>query len=180
MDAAERLQGKLVRYTSRFFAGDENSARDVVQHAFMQLCRVNVDSRPENIDAWLYRVCRNRAIDQCRRDERMQTGDHACVNQQIDAGVSSSQQLTERELWQLIQERIAVLPASQREAVELWSAGMRYAEIAEIMGRVETSIRVMVHRAITRLRNDPQIRLWLSDDGESQSSIIRDKITTNC
>ncbi len=164
LEAAKRLQGRLIRYTSRFFAGDQSRACDVVQHAFLQLCRVPDDSRPDNIDAWLFRVCRNRAIDVQRKDERLQTGQLQHVGQPLDGRPTSEETIDQHELWMLIQDCMATLPQPQREAIELWSNGFRYAQIAEIMDKVESSVRVMVHRAITKMRNDAAIRRWIADD----------------
>ncbi|MGI9515787.1 MAG: RNA polymerase sigma factor [Pirellulaceae bacterium] len=173
LEAAGRLQGKLIRYTSRFFGGDEEAAQDVVQHAFLQLCRTEGDKRPGKIDQWLYRVCRNRAIDLQRGRQRMQSSCQQLVCLHTDSSKSAFQQLSHAEICELVQERICHLPDSQSEAIDLWSHGLRYAQIAEIMDRAESSIRVLVHRGITKLRSDPAIRGWLSDEDE-QSADLRD------
>ena len=170
LEAAGRLQGKLIRYTSRFFGGDEEAARDVVQHAFLQLCRAEGDKRPEKIDQWLFRVCRNRAIDLQRGRQRLQTSCQQLVCLHTDSSKSAFQQLSHAEICDLVRERISRLPDSQSEAIDLWSHGLRYAQIAEIMDRAESSVRVLVHRGITKLRSDPAIRNWLSEDGGRSES----------
>src|SRR6476620_10491135 len=72
--ALERHEAELVRYAQRF-VGDLHAARDVVQHAFLRLC----DQDPEELRgreaAWLYRVCRNRALDWLRQAGRLQSFD---------------------------------------------------------------------------------------------------------
>ena len=176
LDAAGRMQGKLIRYTSRFFGGDEDTARDVVQHAFLQLCRSEANARPEKIDQWLYRVCRNRAIDTQRGRQRQQTGSQQSVYLQADASTSTFEKLSEKELGQLVRQRLSLLPDSQGEAIDLWSFGMRYAEIASVMDRPESSIRVLVHRGLCKLRSDPAIRGWLSDDDLSADSANQKKV----
>lgn len=176
LDAAGRMQGKLIRYTSRFFGGDEDTARDVVQHAFLQLCRTEVNARPAKIDQWLYRVCRNRAIDTQRGRQRQQTGSQQAAYMQADASGTTFEQLSQQELSHLVRDRVALLPDSQGEAIDLWSFGMRYAEIAEIMSRPESSIRVLVHRGISKLRSDPAIRGWLSDDDLPADSANQKKV----
>jgi len=164
MDAAGRMQGKLIRYTSRFFGGDEEPARDVVQHAFLQLCRSESAERPRKVDQWLYRVCRNRAIDTQRGQKRQQSGSQQSAYIQADACRTTFEQLSEKELNQLVRQRLALLPESQGEAIDLWSFGMKYSEISDVMQRPENSIRVLVHRGLNSLRSDPAIQRWLSEE----------------
>ena len=47
---------------------------------------------------------------------------------------------------------VAQLPASQREAIDLWCEGFSYREISQIAGQSEGNVRVLVHRAIKQLR----------------------------
>lgn len=178
LDAAGRMQGKLIRYTSRFFGGDEDSARDIVQHAFLQLCRTDASKRPQKIDHWLYRVCRNRAIDTQRGRKRQQTGSQQTVSMQVDACRTTFEQLSEQELSHLVRQRLALLPDSQGEAIDLWSFGMKYAAIALIMDRPESSVRVLVHRGLAKLRSDPAVRGWLSDDDSPADSVDQKKAST--
>ena len=46
----------------------------------------------------------------------------------------------------------------QREAVDLWTEGFSYREIAEITGNRQGQLRVLVHRALKRLRGDPAVK----------------------
>ncbi len=158
LDAAERLQARLVRYASRFFDGDVSRAQDVVQHAFLQLCRTAAPKRPHKVDQWLFRVCRNRAIDLQRHNGRHLTGQLDNMMDRVDEQlIGVGEKFSERELFELVHQRMVELPESQRESIELWSNGFTYAEVAEVMDRPESTVRVLVHRAITRLRQDKQL-----------------------
>jgi RNA polymerase sigma factor (sigma-70 family) len=68
------------------------------------------------------------------------------------------------ELHDRLRDRLARLPASQGEAVNLWADGFSYAEIARIMETSQGSVRLLVHRGLTRLRNDPITRQLLDGD----------------
>ncbi len=175
LDAAGRMQEKLIRYSSRFFGGDEEAARDIVQHAFLQLCRAEPETRPQKIDQWLYRVCRNRAIDTCRARQRQQSECQQSIDLQTDAGKNAFDKLSEKELNDLVRQRLALLPDSQGEAIELWSFGVKYSQIAEIMARPESSIRVLVHRGLSKLKSDPTIQGWLGQ--ESSTEVAADSIS---
>jgi RNA polymerase sigma factor (sigma-70 family) len=162
LDAAERLQDPLVRYVSRFLNGDINASHDVVQHAFLQLCRAGTEpgrkALPEPVDRWLYCVCRNRAIDVRRAAGREIPVYGSALDQRVDERLSDIEdRLSNKELYQLVRHRVAQLPDSQQEAIDLWSSGLGYADIAAVMEKPETTIRVLVHRAITRLRHDKSL-----------------------
>jgi DNA-directed RNA polymerase specialized sigma24 family protein len=62
------------------------------------------------------------------------------------------------------------LPAPQREAIDLWAQGLAYREIAEVLGRAEVGVRVLVHRGLKSLREHPQVRKWLEDSSEDNGS----------
>lgn len=95
---------------------------------------------------------------------------------QADACRTTFEQLSDQELSHLVRQRLALLPDSQGEAIDLWSFGMRYSEISEIMDRPESSIRVLVHRGLSRLRSDPAIQGWLSDDDPPVDSVNQKKV----
>ena len=72
LDFAEllrRFELPLVQYAARII-GDRDRARDVVQETFVQLQR----SKREQLDhapaKWLFTVCRNRALNVCRKERR--------------------------------------------------------------------------------------------------------------
>ncbi len=66
----QQHESSLLRY-AQHFVHDEESARDVVQDTFLQLCRQTDDEIKPRVAQWLFTVCRNRAIDVCRKEGRM-------------------------------------------------------------------------------------------------------------
>jgi DNA-directed RNA polymerase specialized sigma24 family protein len=71
--ALERFEGPLTRYAASI-TGDIERARDVVQDTFVRLC----DEEPGRLNGclaqWLFTVCRNRALDVQRKEQRMIAG----------------------------------------------------------------------------------------------------------
>ena len=63
-DAIEKHEGSLLRY-AQHFVHDLETARDVVQDTFLQLCRKPDEELRSRVAPWLFTVCRNRAIDIC-------------------------------------------------------------------------------------------------------------------
>lgn len=168
----ERHESELVRYAQRF-VGDLHAARDVVQHAFLRLCDQDPNELRGREAAWLYRVCRNRALDWLRQAGRLQAFDEN-AEQLLESRGSPDQAgsheasdpalLAERgELSDVLRSLIAHLPLLYREPLQLWSQGWSYREIAEVVERTEGNVRVLVHRAVKTLREHPQVSAWQTD-----------------
>jgi RNA polymerase sigma factor (sigma-70 family) len=150
MEALERFEGPLVRYAARLL-GDEDSARDVVQHAFLRLCDQTPDKVADRVGPWLFAVCRNRAVDLIRVQGRMSSleSEHPDPpGREPDPAQTAERDETLRRLSELVAE----LPPARREVIDLWSAGFSYVQIAQIAGYTEVNVRVLVHRAVKQLR----------------------------
>jgi RNA polymerase sigma-70 factor (ECF subfamily) len=61
-----------VRYAARLLS-DNDRARDVAQDTFLQLCRQPRSEVETSLRAWLFTVCRNRAMDVRKKESRMKT-----------------------------------------------------------------------------------------------------------
>src|SRR5215207_1945237 len=66
----DEYEGPLLRY-ARSITGDLDRARDVVQDTFIKLCNQPLDRVDDHVAEWLFRVCRNRALDVRRKDDRL-------------------------------------------------------------------------------------------------------------
>ena len=109
--------------------------------------------RPENVQAWLYTVCRRQALDVLRKETRMKTLDHAqaaVCECPLPTQVSAVEhQESQRQLLRLL----ADLPANQQEVVRLkFQDGLSYRDIAEITGLTSSNVGYLLHVALKRLR----------------------------
>ena len=169
LDALEQFEGRLVRYATRLLS-DEHAARDVVQHTFLRLCHTSAEEVGDRLAAWLFTVCRNRVLDCLRQAGRQapfanpDEDDKNCRAPSESQWENDPAALVERqELHERIRHAVDELPANQREAVWLYADGFTYREIAGITARTEGSVRVVVHRAIGRLRVHPQLKCLFED-----------------
>lgn len=67
--ALERFETPLTRYAFRI-TGDLERARDVVQDCFLSLCGESPARIDDHLAPWLFKVCRNRALDVRRKEAR--------------------------------------------------------------------------------------------------------------
>ncbi|HXT58176.1 MAG TPA: sigma-70 family RNA polymerase sigma factor [Pirellulales bacterium] len=157
LTALDEFEGRLLRYSQRLTNGDSDLARDVVQHAFLRLC----DQRPEELNgrlaAWLFAVCRNRAIDMKRKDSRIEPLSSACGSETHGRESDPAESAENRDAGQQIRKAIDSLPEKQRDVVNLWADGFTYREISQITEHTESYVRVIAHRAFQALRQHPLV-----------------------
>src|SRR5438093_1886732 len=67
--AVDRYAGPLIRYAA-LITGDLEDARDVVQDTFVRLCEEESGRVNSHLAQWLFKVCRNRALDVQRKESR--------------------------------------------------------------------------------------------------------------
>ena len=173
MQALDRFEIPLLRYAMRLLMGDEDLARDAVQHAFMKLCERDVLEIRDRVGPWLFTVCRNKAMDFLRRAQRQpERTEDDCIPAR-EPGPES--ELDHKTLLSHVTRIINELPLAEKEVAELWAQEFSNAEIAEVIGKSAATVRVRLHRALSRLRINPCIQDWLQDSAgqttESPKSI---------
>jgi RNA polymerase sigma-70 factor (ECF subfamily) len=162
----------------------EDQARDVVQFVFLRLCDQSPEEIGERLAQWLYTVCRNRALDVVRGARREKINVER-VGLAVSAGAAfggksppydPATTVEQAELHALLRVLVECLPASQREAIDLWTDGFSYVEISRIIGKQEGHVRVLVHRGLKALREHPQVRKLIEDsEQEEQQDLPLDK-----
>jgi RNA polymerase sigma factor (sigma-70 family) len=160
--ALDEYERRLVRYARRL-TGDDSSARDAVQHTFVRLWEQPRESLNGRLAPWLFSVCRNRALDLLRARRRTESLDRPDAPPPIGAEPDPAQAAELGDLAERLRRRIARLPAAQGEAIGLWAEGFTYREIAQVLKTREGNVRVLVHRGLSTLRNDPVTRQLLGE-----------------
>lgn len=174
--AVDTYELPLVRYARRLL-GDVDLAADAVQHAFVQLCGESRAAVGTHLAPWLFRVCRNKALDHLRRAGREQPLLEAEASRAAESGVSPpadraadpAAMAESRELAARLRDLLRDLPPPQREAIDLWCEGFTAKEIAAITGRTEGHVRVLTHRGLAALRGHPSVRGLLAAPTPSAS-----------
>ena len=132
----------------RSIVHDEHEAEDVTQHVFAKLMTaiVKYDDRGVPFFAWLLRLARNLAIDHLRANRLLPT------DEVIDPNATYANDLDQIET---VRAALATLPEEQREVVMLRHiVGLTPGEIADRMGRSESSIHGLHHRGRRALQQE--------------------------
>jgi RNA polymerase sigma-70 factor (ECF subfamily) len=161
--AVSQYEQRLVRFATALVR-DEQAARDVVQHAFLELCRRSPADIGGHLAQWLFTACRNKAIDVLRQRRRTVSFPDNAAGDLFDGGLSPDELCEQADLGRKLLSLVDRLPDSQRECVLLWLEGWTGGEIGDITGRTHGTVRVHLHKAFTSLRQHPDVRRLMSDE----------------
>lgn len=131
------------------FVHDQHDAEDITQHVFLKLMSVihKYHEREVPFTSWLLRVARNAALDHLRRRRDVLCED--VYENSHGSDDSGSDRLRG------LQEALGTLPTEQRNVIVLRHlAGLTPGEIAEQMGRTESSVHGLHHRARRSLQRE--------------------------
>jgi RNA polymerase sigma factor (sigma-70 family) len=146
----DKFEGPLLRYVRQIVAGRLEKAQEIVQETFLKLWKEDFHKIQSYYPQWLYRVARNQAISEYRKEAQMKN----FIGQQNGEGADLPLMLPE----DLVQKNevfkaVAGLPAKEKEAVILkFQEGLSYAEIGEVMGISVSHVGVLIHQGVQTLR----------------------------
>jgi RNA polymerase sigma factor (sigma-70 family) len=151
--ALRDYEGPLVAYAVSLL-GDLERARDVVQDTFLRLYEQEEGRISEALKAWLYTVCRNRALDVLRRERRLVEMGEDMLNEVREPRPDPARQLEWRETESEVMRFLARLPANQREVIRLkFHADLSYKEISRVTGLSTSNVGFLIHTGLKRLRS---------------------------
>jgi RNA polymerase sigma-70 factor (ECF subfamily) len=150
--AVARFEGPLTLYASRLMR-DPEAARDVVQETFLKLCAADRPTVEDHLAEWLFTVCRNRALDVLRKEQRMSQLREEQVHRCLSTDPAPLETIEQKELGRRVLELLEILPANQREVLRLkFQNGFSYQEISRISGHSISNVGYLIHAGVKTLR----------------------------
>ena len=165
VELVERYQHELVGF---FYhqCWDQLLAEELAQDVFVNVYRARHRYQATaKLRTWLYRIAHNLYIDHIRRQRHgnvslnaeiggasLRLVDVLAAPASADPDATSEAQITGR-----IQQAVAALPAGQRDVFVLANnQGMKYQDIAEVLGIPEGTVKSRMHSAVRFLRDELQ------------------------
>jgi RNA polymerase sigma-70 factor (ECF subfamily) len=147
-----RFELPLLQYATRIL-GDRERARDVVQETFLELGRSKRGQSDSAPAKWLFTVCRNRALNICRKEKRMVYLDEEILEQAPAGDPAPNKGIEEEEAKGFLLRIVATLPLRQQEVLQLkFQNDLSYQEISEITQLSVSHVGVLIHTALKTLR----------------------------
>jgi RNA polymerase sigma-70 factor (ECF subfamily) len=150
----DELRNRLLRYALSFGLSVADG-EEIIQDAFLSLVQHLRQRRSrQNLRGWLFRVVHNQALKRLVRHERGrrvidsgvgETEVHPDPNPNPEEQVAFSQQQAR------LLAALQALPARDRQCLSLRAEGLRYREIAEILGISLGSVCTSLARSLARL-----------------------------
>jgi RNA polymerase sigma-70 factor (ECF subfamily) len=129
---------------------DRSAAEEVTAQAYERAYRRRASYRPGRgpVEAWLFGIARNAALDELRR-----RGRRARLEEE-PAEPAASEDLAEGLLRrETVRAALASLEPRERDLIALkFSGGLSNAEIARVLGMSESNAGTKLHRTIEKLR----------------------------
>ncbi len=160
-----RYERELYGYLRRY-VGDANLAEDVFQNTFLQLyTKIDMYESGRPVRPWLYTIATHQAIDALRRVGRHQavsldqdndesgSGDVQSLLSLLESNLANPlDQVQEKERANWVRESVNGLPDFLKQVVILaYYQGLKYKEIAEIVGIPVGTVKSRLHTAMNRL-----------------------------
>ena len=153
LDAAHQRHGPALSRYAASIVGDADRARDVVQDVFLRLWREDPVRLNGCLVEWLFTVCRHRALDVQRREQRMIALTEVDLDTRPAPGPAPDVQAEQSETAGRALRLLDALPERQREIVRLkFQAGLSYAEISRVTGHSVGNVGFLLHIALKALR----------------------------
>src|SRR6266566_8095365 len=147
----QRFEIPLLLFATRI-TGDRERARDVVQETFVKLQNNGAFQNPEPA-TWLFTVCRNGALNVCRKERRMQYLDEELIEARAAAQPMPFARLEQQEAAGFLLKIVATLPPRQREVIQLkFQSDLSYQQIAKITKTTANKVGGLIHTALKTLR----------------------------
>jgi RNA polymerase sigma-70 factor (ECF subfamily) len=147
-------EGPLISYAASILNGDYERARDVVQDTFLRLYLADPSTVRASLKAWLYTVCRNRALDVLRKEQRLDLGNEEMMLSFSDDRPDPASAADAQEIGQRAWELLPRLSANQQEVIRLkFQNDCSYKDIARITGLSIGNVGFLMHMGLRKLRD---------------------------
>jgi RNA polymerase sigma-70 factor (ECF subfamily) len=147
-----RQHERQVLTTALRLLGNREDARDAAQEVFLRLYRnlAKVEAAG-NLAGWLYRVTVNVCHDQRRKRPDLASVELAALPA---AGASPQQEVTDAERRHALELSLRLLGEKERTALVLRDLeGLSTAEVAQILGSSEMTVRSQISKARVKVKN---------------------------
>jgi len=150
----DEFRDRLLRYAVSIGLS-VHDGEDVVQEVFLNLFRHLKLGRPrENLQGWVFRVAHNLALKQRNGRQKQQAriaADAEAVATEIDPRANPEEQLANSQRQQRLRVVMQALPELDRWCLYLRAEGLRYREIAGVVGMSLGAVSNSLAKSMERL-----------------------------
>ena len=153
VDLFEQFRERLLRYLIHFGLGISDG-EEIIQEVFLSLFQhLQRGKSRQDLRAWLFRVTHNQALKRRNRNRRLldTVAESGIEDSAKDPAPNPEDQLVERESRNRLRAVFNALPEHDRQCLALRAEGLRYREIAEILGMSLGAVSLSLARSLARI-----------------------------
>jgi RNA polymerase sigma-70 factor, ECF subfamily len=150
----DEYRNPILRYALSFGIS-VHDAEEVAQETFLSLFQhLRAGKSRSNLPAWLFRVAHNQALKHRHANNISRatlTSDRAVVEQQIDPSPDPETQLRFAQRKRRLRAAVNALPETDQFCLRLRAEGLRYRDIARVVGISLGSVSISLTQTLARL-----------------------------
>jgi RNA polymerase sigma-70 factor, ECF subfamily len=150
----DEFRDRLLRYVLSLGLS-MHDGEDVTQEVFLSLFRhLRLGKSRANLQGWLFRVAHNLALKQRHATQRRQSRtelDGRLAESKIDPAANPEESLARNQRTNQLCQVVRALPEQDRWCLFLRAEGLRYREIADVLGMSLGSVANSLARSLARL-----------------------------
>ncbi len=151
----DQFRNPLLRYALSFGLS-MHDGEEVIQDVFLALFRhLQMGKSRRNLRGWIFRVAHNLALKRWAVNKRLHEiidPDETIVERQLAATPNPEEQMTSGQTLARLRATLRALPEQDRWCLSLRAEGLRYREIATVVGISLGGVSIVLTRALARLR----------------------------
>ena len=150
----DEFRGRLLRYAISLGIGPQDG-EDVIQEVFLSLFRhLRLGRSRSNLRGWIFRVAHHLALRQrtSRQKQQARASSEALpLEARADSAANPEEQLDEMQRRKRLLLVFNALPERDRYCLSLRAEGLRYREIADVLGMSLGAVSNSLARSLARL-----------------------------
>ena len=150
----DELRNRLLRYVLSFGLSGADG-EEIIQETFLALFQHMQQGRSRhNLRGWLFRVAHNLTLKRLQANGRRRNivgVEVSDIEVHLDPSPDPEQQATFNQRQSRLLAALQALPAQDQHCLRLRAEGLRYREIAEVLGMSLGSISASLARSLARL-----------------------------
>ena len=154
MELFEQFRDSLLRYAVSLGV-PFHDAEEVIQEVFLSLFRhLQLGRSRANLRAWLFRVTHNLGLKRLyvnQRSESNPTSDAAIAREQLDPSPDPEEELLSAQRRHRLLAVVRALPEVDQCCLRLRAEGLRYREIASVLGMSLGAVSISLTQSLARL-----------------------------
>jgi RNA polymerase sigma-70 factor (ECF subfamily) len=151
----DAFQDRLLRYALSLGLSSHDG-EEIIQETFLALFRhLQLGKSRKNLRGWIFRVTHNLALKHRHANQRLQKRiecGESIMERQPDPAPDPEEQMMGKQRQSQLRAVLRVLPEQERYCLYLRAEGLRYREIASVLGMSLGAVAVSLARSIARLQ----------------------------